>query len=133
VILDDLTTLITGATSLAFGTDLFAAGLPDTPHACVAMVETPGRAGTQVFSAGLVIEKPRVQIAARGEPNDYETPRALIEDIYQLLVNRQAETVSGGARYLSWEPIQPPFVLKKDKNDRWIIGFNVEVWKELSA
>ena len=39
MVLDDLVTLIENATALEFGTDLFAAGLPDTPDACVAMIE----------------------------------------------------------------------------------------------
>jgi hypothetical protein len=134
VILDDLTTLIEGATSLEFGVTLFAAGLPDTPDACVAMIEVPGRQGMHTFGQGVpAIEHPRVRLAVRGEPNMYEDPRDIVEAIYQALVARPNETVSGGARYLTWEPIQPPYVLGKDKNDRWILGFNVEAWKEVSA
>jgi hypothetical protein len=134
MLLDDLATLIEGGAIATSGTDLFAGGLPDTPDAAVAMMETAGREGKHVFGQALpAIEYPRVRIAARGEPNDYETPRGTIEAIYQLLVARSAETVSGGARYLTWEPIQPPYSLGKDKNERWIVGFNVEVYKEVSA
>jgi hypothetical protein len=34
---------------------------------------------------------------------------------------------------MTWEPIQPPYILGKDRNDRWVLGFNVEAWKEVSS
>ena len=134
MLLDDLASLIEGGGIATFGTDLYAGGLPETPEEAVALIETAGREGKHVFGQALpAIEYPRVRIVARGTPNDYETPRNTIEAIYQLLVQRSAETVAGGARYLSWDPIQPPYQLGKDKNERWMLGFNVEVYKEVSS
>jgi hypothetical protein len=108
--------------------------LPEEPNEVLALIETAGRSGQHTFGTSLpAVERPRMRIISRGEPNDYETPRAQIESVYQLFAARGNGAIGAGARYLTFEPLQPPYVLGRDKNDRWMLGFNVEVWKEVSA
>lgn len=131
---DDVMTLIAGAGLATEGTDLFTGALPASPDAVTVVAETTGRMPEYIFSQGLPgIERPRIQIRTRGAANDYEAPRIQIERVYQLLAQRGHETVSGGARYLTWAPIQAPFAMGQDKNERWIFAVNLEVWKEASA
>lgn len=134
MLLDDLATIISGANIATFGTDLIAGGLPEEPDEVVVLVETQGRRGGHAFSASQpAIEYPRVMVRVRGSANEYAETRERIESVYQLLVAKGAETVSGGARYLAWDALQPPYSLGQDRNGRYVFAFNVESWKEVSA
>lgn len=115
------------------GSTLFGGALPPTPDACVAVKEYPG--GPPIYFFGEAkpgIEQPRIQILARGAARDYSGPRLLIEQIYQSLAARGA-FVQGTARYLDLEPLQPPYELGRDENERWVFGFNLRIWKGLSS
>jgi hypothetical protein len=125
MLLDDLMTIIAANSIATAGTDMFAGGLPEEPDEVVVLNESPGRRGNQAFSAGLpVVEYPRVQVRVRGAADEYAEGRERIESIYQLLVAKGAETASGGARYMTWDVLQPPYALGQDSN---------KSWKEVSA
>lgn len=77
------------------------------------------------------LEFPRIQILCRGARNDYNTPRAKAEAARVALTKVLNQTLSG-VRYLAIEPIQPPFPLSADENERERIVFNCQITKELS-
>lgn len=129
----EVANFVATACSLTVGTDLFMGRLPDNPDACGAVFEYQGKAGDYVLgSADPILEHPRVQIAFRGDPFDYETPRDLAETAYQAAAALAHQTLTS-TRYLVMEPLQPPFLLKNDKNDRPVIAFNCQISKALSA
>ncbi len=134
MLIDDLLSLLDTANLGTPETDLFAGALPPSPDTVTVLTEYGGVAPTMVQGQALpVIEYPRVQIRTRGAAYDYEAARLRIERVYQFLVARQHETVSGGARYMAWLPVQTPFPIGQDDNHRWIFAVNVEVWKEVSS
>lgn len=134
MLVDDMVTLFDEQGLGTEAEDIFAGPMPASPNTVLVVTETGGVSPSHVFGQGLpAIEYPRVQIRARGEPDDYRAPRLLIERAYQLLVQRGAETITGGARYLRWVPLQMPFPLGQDDNRRWVMAVNFEVWKEVGG
>ncbi len=130
--LDEVATFIASACSLTVATNLFKGKMPDAPNACAAVYEYPGLPPIHVFGQASVAEEfPRVQIAFRGDPDDYATPRALAETAYKACAAAGAQLISG-ARFLGLDPLQPPFPISTDGKGRRTIGFNVQVGKELS-
>lgn len=115
------------------GTSLFIGTLPDSPVVCGAVYEYGGLASEMGFgAAGVKYETPAVQVVFRGDPEDYAGPRAKAETAYRGLAAVEAELL--GATFYHWiHPQQPPFLLKRDENERVLIAFNVLCEKELSA
>lgn len=134
MVLDDLATLLATACSLTVGTTLFKGAMPATPDACLALIEYPGIGPDFVFGqAAIAQESPRLQVLCRGGRDDYETPRDVAETAYRALAAAQPQTIAS-TRYQRFLPLQAPFRLgAQDENGRYVIAFNVQVDKELSA
>lgn len=131
---DDVLVLMAGGGLGTAGEDLIVGAMPDSPDVITVVTEYGGRSGAIAQGEALpVIEYPRIQIRTRGEAEDYDTPRNAMEAIYQFFLQRPHETVSGGARYLTWDVQGTPNALGKDGNERWMFSLNIEVWKEVSA
>ena len=131
--LSEMATFIASACSLTVGTTVFRGTLPATPDACCAIYEYGGEAPTTTFGvAAIALEYPRVQIVFRGARNDYDAPRALAETAYRACAAANHQSLSS-TRYLAMEPLQSPFLLRRDENERVVIAFNVRLTKELSA
>lgn len=112
------------------GTDLFLGALPDEPSECWVLYEYPGESGIRTHEQpGIAYEKPRIQVAARA--GSYVTGHAMIysaHDALMLVKNMELDSVW----YLSIEPLQPPYHLRVDENDRDIFQFNAQVVKRPS-
>lgn len=106
--------------------------LPDNPNACVAILEYGGVPPITTFGTPIDIDRPRVQIVSRGEPKNYDAPRAIAETAYRAMANAAPQVIAS-TRYLSMEPLQSPFLLGKDSNDRISFAFNVQIHKGLQA
>ena len=129
--LTELATFIT--TNLSVTTPVRKGSMPPNPNSVVAIYEYGGLTPDHVFGQSAIeIEHPRVQIAVRGEPAQYAEPRAVAETIYRGMSAASAQSIAS-TRYLTMEPIQPPFLITRDDNNRAIIGFNVQLSKALSA
>ncbi len=127
--LDDLGTLLvlSGVGTLYPGGNIVLGELPSDPAEVLSLVETPGIGGEKVMEdPGTSYEFPRAQLTARGA--DYPSGRALIGSAWTAL-NGIVNTPIGGSQYLKVEPLQSPFFLKRDENDRYIFAFNVEAMK----
>ena len=107
---------------------IFLGRQPATPDSCITLFETAG-AGPQYEFGGSTPawERPSLQVLVRGDVNDYETPRQMIESIYQAFGNLGAFTQSG-VRYQSIAPLQAPFQLTVDSSNRrnFVCNFLIE-------
>ncbi len=113
-------------------TPIFKGLLPPSPDACIALHEYPGRDPEAGFGrAGVVRERPRVQVEVRGAPDDYVTPRTVAETLWQLFASITATTLSG-TLYLTVWPVQSPYLKDRDANKRVVFGFNLDVHKNRS-
>lgn len=115
------------------GTSLYKGQMPATPNVCGAVLDAGGLRPEYVMgSTGTIsTERPKLQIRFRGEPGDYATPRGRAETAYRALAAVANQTINS-TRYLSITPVQPPFTLNRDQNNRFEVGFNVEIEKALS-
>ncbi len=112
------------------GTDLFTGFMPDTPNEIVVVYENPGSPPSRVHSkVGTSLEHPQIAVWARGTPDgDYDGPRQKAQDAYNALALIVNSTLSA-VLYLDVMPLQQPFLLERDDNQRAIIGFNAAVTK----
>lgn len=116
-----------------FGTTIFLHKLPEAPDVCIALDITSGSPPDGAFGVlGIKYEKPSIRVRVRGVRADPEGPRARIENIFRLFPKVMGTTLSG-TKYLSLQPLQPPFILEEDGNGRTIWTFNALAEKELSA
>ena len=125
----DVLDLIAATGTAAEGADLFRGLQPDEPDACVTVTEYGGGPPVALFGEPVALERPRVQIRARGEANDYDGPAQRLQLLYLRLAELGAVTVNR-TRYLAFEPVQQPFPLGKDTNERWVFAVNFAVTRE---
>lgn len=112
------------------GTDIFLGQLAHTPDDQVAVYEFEGAVPTFVHDAGVPIsERPRIQAIARNE--SYSVGRTKIEAVYTAL-NKVANQALSATTYHRIFPLQPPFFLKRDENDRVLFACNFQVLKAVS-
>jgi len=116
------------------GTDIFKGLLPDTPDACVALIETGGQASENVLSSAVgapAWEAPSFQVICRAGRRDYSTARTKANDVFKKLDGLVNTTLSS-VRYLSIFAIQAPFALPRDDQERPLLAFNCAVKKDVS-
>lgn len=114
-------------------TSIFLGKTVDNPDAIVSLYEYGGNppvGGMGVVGAQYMF--PGVQLVFRGAPEDYATPRTAAKTVYNLLFAVQPDTLFSGVKYLSIQPQQEPFLLKRDERKRVYIAFNVICEKEPS-
>jgi hypothetical protein len=104
---------------------------PDSPDDLIVFEEYGGREADYVQESPLPdVEYPRVQVRVRN--TQYDTGRLIAEQLYRYLgavKNRQIN----GTWYQRLLPLQSPYRLDRDVNNRHHLAFNVEVRKGLSA
>lgn len=112
------------------GTTIFVGRLPDSPDNCTAIYEYTGQQPLFTHDDPLPhIERPRFQVTVRNA--SYAAGRAAIETIYRELFLRNVALTS--ARYLWIVPLQQPFYLRRDDNERVEFVVNFECMKALST
>jgi hypothetical protein len=130
VILDEVAEFLADQNLAVPGTDLFRWSMPDQPDDCIALYEYGGDPPMRTHDApSIAYEQPRVQIVVRGATAS--AGRQRIEGIYRTLAGIK-NTALSGTKYLSVEPIQQPFLLRRDQNDRPTFAFNCQAVKGLS-
>lgn len=117
---------------LTQATNLFLGWLPEFPNqpeAVVWIMESPGPSPMHEMGQALFDhEQPHIQVNVRGTEAEYDTPRQLIDDIYQSLVSMPPQTL-GGTSYILVKALQTPAFLERDDSNRLIFVCNFEVWK----
>ena len=115
--------LQTGAFGTA-GTNMFYGVLPESPDACIGVFEYEGL--TPMFTmgtAGIMVDKPAVQILVRATRDDYVTGRDKADNIRRFLSSVSNTTLSG-IRVLRIEPTGSVNPLGVDKNSRPLFSAN---------
>ena len=136
-VLDEVGTYIVDNVSgmtfaLGLGTTVFIGRrTPDSPGACVGLVEYSGRKPEYSHSSeGLMWERPRVQVFVRdaNQAGAYQNVIAYAYTLYNKLATVANQALSG-TLYLRIEPQQSPFEMGPDAKDRPVYGFNIECWR----
>ncbi len=111
--------------SLTKATNLFEGTQPPAPNVCVSLLDYEGGPSFLGFGVtdGLRGESPRLAVWCRGEPRDYDGPRNQCHTIRQNLAQVQAATLSNTFYHLII-PMQSPFLLERDKNERITMACN---------
>ncbi len=132
MILDDVALYLQVNSTLDIGTDLTLGFMPENPNQVTTIYETGGLGPLNAFSTGggtRVYEQPSIQILTRS--TSYTAARTIIEKVFTVLdgVNNLTVPSSGSVHYGSIEAIQSPFLVNRDKNDRFMLGVNFNVLK----
>jgi hypothetical protein len=131
-VLDDLASSFlpsyTPSLSLAFGTNLFAGLMPNSPDECVALFEYPGGPPDYVFGPDSLpaISSPRIQVLVRD--TKYALGRPLIENVVRALETIVNQTVNG-TYYERVERLQEPYLLHRDAARRVFFACNLHVMR----
>lgn len=133
--LDDIGTHLAAASipaqDLTLGTNLFLGRRPNDPDTVVALYETGGTGPELMFGTNSVppLETRGLQVIARAD--SYSTSEALCTDVWQALCLIDNETINS-TRYLLADPVQSPFALDRDDQDRMLHVVNFLVTREVS-
>ncbi len=127
MLLPELGTYLQTAGIGTLGTDLFLGELPANPDNCVAILEYGGMAPEHdLGTTALRYEFPRVQVVVRN--TSYATGRLKAQDILGDMAAVANETLTS-VYYLEAAPLQSPFLLERDDNDRWVFACNYQITK----
>ena len=131
-LLTDVGTYLAAATvstaDLTLGTNLFLGREPDSPDTCVTLYETGGAGPDDTFGGDTApsLENPGLQVRSRAAA--YSTAQSLAVDVWSLLAKVINETLTS-TKYLKISPVQSPFALDRDDQDRMIFVCNFDVVK----
>jgi len=106
------------------GTNLFLSVLPESPDACVAVLESEGGSPMYFLGAGgIAIDSPNLQILVRAGRDDYPTARDKADTIRKLLAGLTNVTVSG-IHIMRIESIGSVGLVGLDEKSRPIVSAN---------
>jgi hypothetical protein len=130
MLLDEVADYITAQSLVPSGWVLRRGSSSDTPDEMIVLREYSGSPPAFVHGiAGIAMEYPRLQIECRART--YQAARTTAEAIYRKLAT-VSEQVLSGCRYLRISPLQSPFLMGRDANNRERLVFNATVMKEVS-
>jgi len=112
--------------TLALGTNLFLAKMPDTPDVCVCVYEYQGVAPIETFgNKAIEIDRPSVQIAVRAGRDDYPAARDLA-DTLRTLVSGMSNVTVGSVLVMRVASSGSLYSLGADALDRPRVVFNLD-------
>jgi hypothetical protein len=129
MLIEELGTYLQGLGHGTLGTDLFLYQLPDTPDTCVAIREYAGAEPEFVHDQATPnMIRPRFQMVVRGPV----IPDVMLKasQVWSSLVTINNTTIDG-TFYQRLVPLQSPFLIERDENNRWVAGANFEAMKEV--
>lgn len=131
MLLDEIAQFLVDAGLGARGTDIWSGFFPAEPDNVIVLEEYGGLPAEYVQEEpGVLVEHPRLQLRVRDMA--YDTGRTRIEQCYRALGTVHNETLSG-TFYIRIVPVQAPFRLDRDANNRHHLGCNFQVDKALSV
>jgi hypothetical protein len=126
-ILDGIGSVLQSAGVGTLGTNLFLSRQPESPDACVTVIESG--AGVNLYTHGIVgnaLTMTNIQVTARAAREDYQAARTKITAVIAAL-EAVAETTADGVRLLRVESLGRPIPMGYDGNDRPEIAMNFTV------
>jgi len=128
VLLNEIAAFLSTVTGLTT-VDIRKGGMPATPDVVMVVSEYGGSPPDLGFGvSGIQYEHPGLQITCRGVAYDYMTPRGYVVLAYQALSTVQG-TVLSGTLYHLIRPVQTPFLMNRDENQRCVFACNFDVEK----
>ena len=124
--------MIAAGVGTAEATDWFIDIYPNDPDVIYVATHSGGPPPTRdMGSATWTREFPSIQLRFRGAPGDSDGPRAKAQTAFEAISTIMVATLSGTFYYKA-DPIQSPFKLMRDSDDRTTWVFNINTEKELS-
>ncbi len=133
MLLDDVATYLeTNSTRLTVGINLTKGHMPDSPSTVTTIYESGGLPAIHSFSTSGAVrsfEQPGIQVLTRS--TDYQTARAVAEDVYTILdsVGNTLLPTATGIWYGSIDAAHSPADTGVDGNERHKISNNFTVRK----
>jgi len=108
------------------GVNIFCNDMQDTPDFQIVVYGYGGSPSRKGFGSDAApLEYPAVQVCVRDlDPSIAETVAISIHKAFDELV---ADTTINSTVYTWLNPMQPPFLINRDPQDRVTIGFNMEI------
>ena len=104
-------------------TDLFVGDMPNTPDACVSIVDSPGLSPELRYEW----ERPGIQILTRASIGGYRSAYTKAKLVYDTLHGTTNETINATIYKLIAAAHSPLYVGKDEKNrPMWSINFNIQ-------
>lgn len=104
---------------------LFRDEMPAAPDVVAVVYQTGGMSPEKGFgSKAIRYEHPTASVKFRGAPGDVTGPRDRAQVAYEAFAQMEVEDVNG-VPYLQMQPMQMPFPVETDAQNRRIWGFNV--------
>ena len=109
-------------------TDIFLGVMPDSPDACILIVEDNGVGPVHTFgTATYSVERPRIRVFCRAARNDYPAARTKAVAVRAALGAIRNQTISG-TDFLSVMPTSDFYPVGRDGDDRPVIGMDFSGW-----
>ena len=110
--------------------NLWLRHLPDRPDKAMVLLLAGGSEQDRVLATGAALDNWRVAIWFRDTTGNLAETTAWL--VYRNLADIVNSTLSG-TRWLRATPVQPPFLLERDKAERFVYALNVTVVREGQA
>lgn len=105
------------------GTSVFVNDMPNAPTNCIAVYQYGGDPSNKGFGDDYPLQNYAIQVAVRN--SNAETAESNAYDIHDEFDKACSPTISG---YTWFDPMQPPFLLERQKELQAVIyAFNMEV------
>lgn len=134
--IDSNSTHFRNGASTGSAVPIWMSGFPDqSPGNAIALFEAGGPGPVYTQGGSIYVERPSIQVISRS--TSYVTARGNAERVYRLLsVVKNASiaktTSTGNTTYVTVTPIQSPFTMGKDAEERNLISCNYIAEKVLS-
>lgn len=133
MVLDDMAVYGTSGGLGTHGTDMFTGSFKEVPDEAMCFYEAGGL--PPVHTMGNVpgraaLETVTLQVVHRART--YAVARANCQKSYLLFDGFPKRTING-VQYHYGKTRQPPFLMGLDESKRFLVGFNVDIMKEMST
>jgi hypothetical protein len=132
MLLEDMRTYLAAQSTRLTSTNITLSFMPDTPDTVCTLYESGGVFPLHFFTTSTGTrgyERPGLQTITRS--TSYKTARLIAGDIYRRLdeVANVKLPTSTGTYYVRVGAVQSPFLIDRDRNDRFRVGCNFDIIK----
>lgn len=127
-LLDEIGAYLVAQGRGTLATNLFLGYLPTSPSTLIAVYEYAGAPPSRTMRNTTKVENPRIQVVCRDA--SYSAAKATARSVWNDL--NVGTTMLSGTNYLAITPLQSPFLLKRDSDERVLIAANFEAQRALS-
>lgn len=129
-LLDAIGSILQTGSVGTLATNLFLSQMPDSPDACVVVLENTGASPDLTFGTSVAtVEKPRIRVVARSEQNDYAAAKTKIESARTVLGAVRNQNLSS-TNIICILDTTGTYPLSFDGEDRPLLACDFAVWVE---